>query len=229
MDYLTRYYKNLSEDLSRKLNLLERTLIEYATGREAEIERQMRERTEDLLKNRNQRDINYERLRADIEAEMDSKLQQSPLNAPALSGAGQAEASARLSAANRVYSEPSYSREQRQEIINREGELAGQMAINDYLAKIDSEKREAGEKEREELYGPVSGGSYENISELSPEERKILEDKIKRDKEESDRRYAEQERKEREQRRKDLELSGDPRFRRERPPSDYPPLPVPKK
>lgn len=220
MDYVTKYYKNLAEELTRKLNVLERILIESATGREAEIERKMRERTEDLLKNRNQRDINYERLRADIEAEMDSKLQQSPLNTPALSGAGQAEASARLSTTGRVYSEPSYSREQRQEIIDREGELAGRMAINDYLAKTEQEKREAGEKEREELYGPVSGGSYENISELSPEERKILDDKLRRDKEESDRRYWENERerqrKEREEREKEKQKSDRDRQETER-------------
>lgn len=204
-------------------------LRESATGREAEIQRRMKERTEDLLKNQNQKEINQERLRAEIEAEMADEMKQSPMNAPAMSGSGQAEAAARLSAANKAYSEPSYSREQRQEIIDREGDLAKQTAINDYLAKKEAEEREAGQKEREGLYGPVSGGSYENISELSPEERKILEDKLRRDKEESDRRYAEQERKESEQRRKDLELSGDPRFRRERPPSDYPPLPVPKK
>ena len=177
-------------------------LFESATGREAEIQRRMKERTEDLLKNQNQKNINQERLRAEIEAEMSNTQRQSPMNAPAMAGAGQAEASARLSAANRVYSDSSLSREQRQEIIDREGQTARQLAINDFLSTKEAEEREAGQKEREKQYGPISGGSYENISELSPEEQQILNDKIKKDQEASARRHQEQARKEKEEERR---------------------------
>ena len=119
-------------------------LRESATGREAEIQRRMKERTEDLLKNKNMKNINQNRLRAEIEAEMaEGGPEQWHMNTPALSRATEAQRHEELAASAEAYNEyRHYSPEEKKKMIARRGNLARDMAINDYINAKEQEKRE---------------------------------------------------------------------------------------
>lgn len=152
---------------------------ESATGRQAEVERKVRERQTNLIYHENQKDVNLDRVRADIETEMGDEYPTNDYRTPELAGANVAKSSAELDAANQAFNNPNYSymtRDERNSFIDRSGENAYYNTIDQYVEQEKAKKLDAAKKENEEMYGPETGGRG-TYNELSPEEQKIWDKK----------------------------------------------------